>query len=114
MLYPIGTHRQLQAIKTKIPALVLKEISDVIDNLNDLYGKERDFYDVGGYVIFAENMEDLLQFKNAILDYSVHPCEWHYQIDDSGYISTLFLLNNDFTLTLITQKALTPKNILED
>ncbi|MBQ8497079.1 MAG: hypothetical protein IJ489_06485 [Clostridia bacterium] len=112
MLYPIGTHRQLQAIKEKIPALVLKQISDVIEGLDNLYGKERDFYDVGGYIIFAETREDIFQFQNEILDYTAHPCEWHYAIDD--YISILFLLNNDFTVTLIAHKTITPKEILED
>ena len=112
MVYPIGTHRQLQAIKTKIPALVLKEISDVIESLNDLYGKERDFYNVGGYIIFTETREDIFQFQKEILDYTVHPCEWYYKIDD--YIFASFLLNNDFTITLITYKTLIPQEILED
>lgn len=112
MLYPIGTHHQLQAIKTKIPALVLNDISNLIEGLDNLYGNERDFYDVGGYALFAENEEDILRFQKEILDYSVHPCEWHYEIDD--YITALFLLNNDFSITFITHKNLTPKEILED
>ena len=113
MLYPIGTHRQLQAIKTNIPVPVFTEISEVIDRLDEFYGRERDFYAIGGYLVFAEHEEDLLRFRGEILDYIVHPCEWHYSIENSSYISVLFLLNNDFTITLITPKAITPKEIME-
>lgn len=113
MLYPIGTHRQLQAIKTNIPVPVFTEISEVIGRLDEFYGRGRDFYVIGGYLVFAEHEDDLLRFRSEILDYIVHPCEWHYSIEDSDYISALFLLNNDFTITLITPKAITPKEIME-
>ena len=114
MLYAIGTHSQLQAIKTKIPALVFHEISAIIDRLNDLYGKERDFYEVGGYVFFAEIYEDIEIFQREYLDYSTHPCEWCMAIKDSEYLLALFVLNNDFAITLIMHRTIIPKEILED
>ena len=46
-------------------------------------------------------------YRNAV-------CEWATSIDDSGYISVLYLLNNDYSIMLYMPKTIAPKSILNE
>ena len=62
----------------------------------------------------AETIEDVLQFKE-IVDYDTHPCEWATKIGkDTGYVSALYLLNDDFVVVLYLPQSIAPEAILKD
>ena len=78
------------------------------------YGEGRNYYVVGGYSIIAETREDVLQFKE-IIDYDAHPCEWATKLGkDTGYVSALYLLNDDFVIVVYLPQAIAPEAILKD
>ena len=80
------------------------------------YGSARDYLEVGGYSIFIEAVEDIAELK-TIIDIDNHPCEWCSRIADDGeYLYAIYLLNNDFTITVFMPTAIADSIIkdLED
>ena len=68
----------------------------------------------GAAVLSAETKADLETIAMHLFDYRNAVCEWATSIDDSGYISVLYLLNNDYSIMLYMPKAIAPKSILQE
>ena len=49
-----------------------------------------------------------------IIDYDVHPCEWATKIGITGYVSALFILNDNFSIMAYLPEAITPTAILAE
>lgn len=114
MLYTIGTEKELARINLHLPTQVFTELLQGIIILDAEYGKDRDYLKVGGYSVILETAEDVLQFKE-IVDYDAHPCEWATKIGkDTGFVSALYLLNDDFVVVVYLPQNITPEAILKD
>ena len=114
MLYRIGTKKELLTVEPTLPASVYTDLCTGICFLDYEYGEDRDYLQIGGYAVLVENKEDLAEFKH-ILDYERHPCEWVLRAGDHcGYISALYILNNDFSITLYLPLAIAPDAILHE
>ena len=78
------------------------------------YGADRDYLQVGGYSLLFDSADDLAQFK-SIIDYDTHPCEWALRESrNSGYLSALYIMNNDFSIMVFMPLAVAPTAILAD
>ena len=79
------------------------------------YGVSRKEDADSGYVIFADNQEDLELICELEIDAEGCTSEYAEEIEtaEGTYINTLFLLNNEFAVTLLTPKNIMPQNILE-
>ena len=114
MLYRIGTEHEFPILANKLPERVLTEILRGIVILDAEYGADRDYLLEGGYSLIVESAEDISQIKK-IINYDTHPCEWATRIGrDTGYLSALYLLNDDFSIMVYIPIAIAPDTILRD
>ncbi len=114
MLYRIGTEREFPILTSKLSERVLTEILRGIVILDAEYGADRNYLLEGGYSLIVESTEDISQLKE-IINYDTHPCEWATRIGrDTGYLSALYLLNDDFSIMVYMPIAIAPDTILKD
>lgn len=105
MLYRIGTMGELSTTAINLPGPVLADLIRTTALLDREYGPLRDYLSVGGYSLIVETEDDLAQLKQ-IIDYDTHPCEWVTEIEGSGHISVLYLLNDDYSIVVYTTAAI--------
>ena len=114
MLYRIGTEREVEAMKDKLPAQVYEDLLTGIVVLESEYGTDRDYTMVGGYSVVLEDKEDLAVFKR-IINYEEHPCEWAVRESRGcGYLNALYIINDDFSIMVYMPIAIAPEAILKD
>ena len=112
MLRRIGTEKEItQEIIQALPFDVGRELLRSTIILDYEYDRDRNYLSRGGYSFLAETAEDVAAI-GEVIDFDTHPCEWAYSI--SGYIVSLFLLNDDFSIVTFIPKAICPQTILED
>ncbi len=109
----LGTVKECEALCGKIPQRVYDEVLRGVAVLDAEYAPTRDCFEIGGYSLIADTKKDLFRARQ-IFDDSVHSCEWATRIGDSGYISALYLLNNDLSVMLYIPIALANNDILEN
>lgn len=113
MLYTIGTAHELALLPYHLPEELVTEVLTGLVVLDAEYGESRNYYESGGYSVIAEDIEDIPGLK-AIIDYEKHPCEWATRIGRTGYISCLFIVNNDFSIMLYLPLAFAPTAIINE
>ena len=101
MIIKFGTLDEVKLLPKNLSSDVIDEISRCINILNDAYGAERNYYTVGGYVIYAETNDDLKELGDI---FSNKTNEW--ELLTESHILRLYLLGDDFSVVLCT-----PKNI---
>ena len=113
MLYRIGTEKEIPLLSSHFPDRVIEEVLAGAVVRDSEYGADRDYTNIGGYSIIIETSEDIPQLK-AILDYEHHPCEWATRIGNTGYVSALFILNDDYTIDVFMPLAIAPEAIIKE
>ncbi len=114
MLYMVGTLCETDKLESKLPDSVFTELVRGIAILDCEYGEGRNYQEYGGYSLIAETAEDVQEVKKYV-DYESHSCEWVTSIGkDSGYLSALFIMNNDFSIMLYLPSAVAPNVLLEE
>lgn len=113
MLYKFGTTDEVYTCTATFPTEVLTELIVGCSVLDSEYGEDRDYLNVGGYSIVIETLDDLPAVK-SILDYESHPCEWATRLGRSGYLSALYIMNDDFSIVLFMPIAIAPAVILNE
>lgn len=113
MLYTIGTAHELSILPCHLPQELVTEVLTGLVVLDAEYGESRNYLESGGYSVIAENIEDIPGLK-AIIDYEKHPCEWATKIGRSGFISALYILNNDFSIIVYLPQAIAPIEIITE
>ncbi|WP_420808531.1 hypothetical protein [Clostridium cuniculi] len=98
----------------KLPADVIKSIRETLNVLNEAYDEDRDIEaDLGGYIVIAENIEDIKILKQdklqgLIPEYTdVIKCK-----EGVNWTSSLFLLSSDVAIVVVTTEELS-KFLLE-
>ncbi|MBR5157293.1 MAG: hypothetical protein IKW59_05960 [Clostridia bacterium] len=110
MLYKIGTLNELNTIDLSISECVIEKLAECISILDDAYGGDRDYLKQGGYVVVAENYDDVLLIKDLV-DYENYRCEWLDKVSD--YIIAMYLLGDDFTIVVAMPARVAPNTILQ-
>ena len=80
-------------LSERAPKQVVDELTSCIGALDRAYGKERNYYRVGGYVIYADTAYDVERVKDTFLG---GLCEWESVVED--YLLELHLLGDDFSI----------------
>lgn len=111
MLYIIGTMSETNELKSKVPDEVFEKLVWGVGILDHEYGKERNYLKSGGYCLIAETATDVLAVKSFV-DFENHPCEWAVLTKNGNYISALYTMNNDFSVTVLLPAAIAPDSIL--
>lgn len=113
MLYTLGTANELSLLRSHLPEELRTEILTGLVVLDAEYGEFRNYLESGGYSVIAETVEDIPGLK-AIIDYEKHPCEWATKIGRTGFISTLYILNNDFSIMVYLPQDIAPTEIITE
>lgn len=109
----LGTTKECAALEGQLPQRVYEEILRGVAVLDAEYGSERNYLDVGGFSLIADTEKDLCKSRD-LFDDRWHYCEWATRLGDSGYVSVLYLLNNEFSVMLYTKESLANEDILEN
>ena len=113
MLYRIGHKKDVYSCGCKFHKRAQQEIDYGLMILDETYGYDRDWENVGGYSILAENKEDVEAIK-AYVDFSKHPPEWVTSISYTKIISALFIMNNDFSIMVYVPQEIAPQILLDE
>lgn len=114
MLYRIGTKQEADSLRSQLPPAVAEKLLRSISLLDAWYGSARDYLEIGGYSILIEEVEDIAELK-TIIDIDNHPCEWCSRVSADGeYLYAIYLLNDDFTITVFMPTAIAPDSIFKD
>ena len=114
MLYRIGTEHEVVTLESKLPNRVYDVLFTYTAILDREYGSERNYLQSGGYSLVAETKEDVAVLKK-IIDYDTHPCEWLNRLGkDGSYIAAMYLLNDDYSITLFMPLSIAPEAIIND
>ena len=97
MLYTIGRAKEVALLPSHLPEELLTEVLTGLVVLDAEYGDDRDYKESGGYSLIAENWDDLPQL-NEIINTNIHGPEWATYIGKTGFVSALYIMNNDFSL----------------
>ena len=111
MILKIGTLKDLDRNKEKMPEEVFRHLHCSIEFLEENYSAERDIdHDDGGYVLFFDSLEALEKIRTmGMIDFTYHVPEWVDRIKTAkeDYGAALYLTSNDFGIILTA-----PANIL--
>ena len=113
LLYSIGTTKEVATLPNHLPEQLLTEIFTGLVVLDAEYESDRDYLQIGGYSLLVDNIKDIPLIKNHV-DYDRHPPEWVTRIGSTGYLSALFIMNDDFSIMLYMPIYIAPDAILKD
>ena len=106
-MHVIKTTAEAWQLAGEVPEEVLTELVRGAAVLESEYGDGG----AGGYAIVIQSSADLEEAKD-LLDYSKCQVEWATRLGDSGYLSALYILDNEFSVVLYMPISLAPDNIL--
>lgn len=101
MIYKLGKRNDLKMLPSSIDSVAYGMIFEFINVIVAQYSDERDVDNSdGGYVLFATESSDLEELK-SYFDYSRSIPEY---VNRSGdYCCAMYLLNNDYLVTVIVK-----------
>lgn len=114
MLHIIETKERLSTVAKAVPSAIHTELLALVMRLDAEYGADRDPLDEGGYAIVITDADDLAALR-SIIDIDNHPCEWAQRTGkDDSFCYALYLLNDDFSITVYMPVDIAPNTILQD
>lgn len=113
MLYRIGTTTEVTSLPSHLPEKLVTEIFQGLVVLDAEYEPNRDYLQIGGYSLIAETREDIQELTEAIDIIHRFP-EWATWIDTTGYISALYILNDDFSIMVYMKSEIMPEIIRKE
>lgn len=97
MLFTLGTTKEVIHLPNRLPDALLTEVLASLVILDCEYSPDRNYLETGGYSLIAETVEDLPAL-NAIINTNIHAPEWATRIGRTGFVSALYIMNDDFSL----------------
>lgn len=113
MLFKYGTTCEVYESASRFPDAVFTELLTGAVVLDSEYGEERDYHESGGYSVVIETADDLSALRE-IVNIDSRPCEWATIISSSGFISALYIFNNDYSIMVFMPQAIAPQAILNE
>ena len=112
MLRKVGTEKEItEEVIKGLPKEVVRELLRSTIILDYEYGAERDYLLSGGYSLIAETSSDVEEM-GEVIDFIEHPCEWAFLMQ--GYVSALYLLNDDYSIVVFIPVGIAPEVLLEE
>ena len=109
----LGTVRECKELEGQLQQRVIDEVLRGLVVLDSEFGSGRDYLNVGGFSLIADTKEDLRRARD-LFDDRWHYCEWATRLGDTGYVSALYLLSNEFSIMLYTKESLANEDVLEN
>lgn len=111
MLYKICTKADI----AKLPIQISQAVKIEIERVADIFDVNYNCYNVdGGYILLAENLDDVLEIIHEHLDFTLNQWELADMItcdDGSDYVSLLYLIATEYAIQLLLPVSLTPTMI---
>jgi len=108
MYYKLGTIKDLEAVKDKIPTEVYDKIHEILSTLDNEYGANRNIDENdGGFVVYSDSQDGIDEaLKITHLDKKMP------ELVDviGGYINSFFLKNNEYGINFIAPREPKSKN----
>ena len=104
MLYQFRTKAEALTLADRVPNYVLNQICDVAGILDSCYNSHG--ID-GGYILLAENIQDVEDISRIHVDYSTEPVE-------NDYLSILYLPATEYSITVILPESIAPEEMKGD
>ena len=80
-----------------LPEQLLGEVFTGLVVLDAEYGSDRNYRMSGGFSLIAETRNDL-HALNEIINTNIHAPEWATHIGKTGFVSALYIMNDDFSI----------------
>ncbi len=96
-----------------LPEKLLTELFQGLVVLDAEYGEYRNYMESGGYSLLVETAEDICQLQEIINTDTRQP-EWATFIGTTGYVSALYIQNDDFSIMLYLPEAIAPETIKKE
>ena len=113
MLYTIGTTAEIPTLPSHLPEKLIAEIFQGLVILDAEYEPTRNYLEVGGYSAIMEVTDDIHAFSR-IINLETRQPEWATFISNTGYISALYIMNNDFSVMVYMPAAIMPEIIRKE
>ena len=113
LLYRIGTTAEIPSLPSHFPEKLITEVFHGLVVLDCEYGEDRNYLQSGGYSVILETEDDIQEFAKT-LDIVTRPPEWATWIDNTGYISALYILNDDFSIMVYMKSEIMPQIIRKE
>ena len=113
MLYRFSTTREIHESASRFQAEVVTALLTSTAAIEREYASDRDCRETGGYSIVVETTEDLSAL-HEIVNIDTHPCEWATRLGASGFVSALYVINNNLTIMLCIPECIAPPIIMDE
>ena len=113
MLYRIGTTAEIPSLPSHFPEKLITEVFQGLVVLDCEYGEDRNYLESGGYSVILETEDDIQQLAKT-LNIVTRPPEWCTWIDNTGYISSLYIINDDFSVMVYLKSEIIPTLIRKE
>lgn len=113
MLYTIGTTAEIPTLPSHLPEKLVTEIFQGLAILDCEYEPTRNYLEIGGYSVILETPLDIQQFRH-IINLETREPEWATFIGNTGYISALYIMNNDFSIMVFMPLSISPNIIRKE
>ena len=108
----VGTLNEVQKLKGMFLDSLLGAVSKDCEILDAEYGNDRDYFTSGGFAIIIETTEDFVKLKKLV-DFDVDMYEFVNVIIGTVYLSAVYVINDDFAISVFMPLALAPKSIIQ-
>ena len=113
MLYTIGTTAKIPTLPSHLPEKLATEVFQGLVILDAEYGSDRNYLESGGYTIIAETSDDIRKFSHT-LNIETRDPEWATWIGNTGFISALYIMNDDFSIMVYIPAPIMPEIIRKE
>ena len=113
LLYRVGTTSEVTSLPSHFPEKLVTELFQGLVVLDCEYGYDRNYMESGGYSIILETEADI---QKLITNLDIHhrAPEWATWIDNTEFISCLYILSNDFSIMVYMPSAIMPNIIRKE
>jgi len=115
-LIKAGSVKELSQYEGKIDRDVYRVALRIVSMLDEVYGADRDDNADGGFVLIADNVQDVLLIgqRYVELDGNRHQAVDVVKCQNRPYINALFLCNNEFGINVFLSVDIAPTVLLEN
>ena len=113
LLYRIGTTAEIPSLPSHFPDKLITEVFQGLVVLDCEYGENRNYLESGGYSVILETEDDIQKLAKTF-DIATRPPEWATWIDNTGYISSLYIINDDFSIMVYLKSEIIPTLIRKE
>lgn len=113
MVYKLGNTRDMYLLP-HLPNSVWQVIYEQVSALTEYYGADRDVdNDDGGYVLYMEP-DSTVRELSEYFNYSQHQVEYVTLYKELTLISALYILNNEYTVTIMMSIKDAPAELVKE